>query len=249
MAAGPNVAPEPRRTPRSRVSPPGSQRCRSIALRTLPDAPWSGFSTGRRLGVAGWGRPAQGGNVRTEIPGACRDLLAGQCGVPGRQQALRSGLRGDIIDGLLRIGRLQRLHQGVYAAFTGEPGRDAPSGVWLVRSRAEFSDRRDTAIVAVRMSGHAHHPSGHREPLPRSRTACLHRHLRLLSARRNPRPRAVFRAQAGRGVHRVRGPGSGRRSGPPGFGGGDDFGESAGPARDAQLSWRSTSRACWRSGG
>ena len=59
------------------------------------------------------------------IPGACRELLALQSGVVGRQQALQAGLREDVIRTLLRTGRWQPMQRGVYAAFTGEPCRQA----------------------------------------------------------------------------------------------------------------------------
>jgi hypothetical protein len=72
--------------------------------------------------------------VWTAIPDACRDLAERQCGVIERQQALRAGLRLDAIDGLLRTGRWQRMQQGVYAAFTGQPCREAQ--LWAVSLRA-----------------------------------------------------------------------------------------------------------------
>jgi hypothetical protein len=41
-----------------------------------------------------------------------------------------------------------------------------PTGVRLARRRAEIRDRRDPVVVAVRMRGHRHHPSGQREHHP-----------------------------------------------------------------------------------
>jgi hypothetical protein len=68
------------------------------------------------------------------FPGAGAELLARQEGVIERQQALRLGIRPDVIDGLLRTERWQRLDQGVYATFTGKPSRDA--WLWAIVLRA-----------------------------------------------------------------------------------------------------------------
>src|ERR1700759_1013362 len=72
--------------------------------------------------------------MRADLPGACSDLSARQGGVIERQQALRAGLRLDVIDGLVRTGRWQRMQRGVYATFSGEPSRDA--WLWAVVLRA-----------------------------------------------------------------------------------------------------------------
>jgi very-short-patch-repair endonuclease len=72
--------------------------------------------------------------MRTDLPDACSDLAARQSGVIGRQQAMRAGLRFDVIDGLVRTGRWQQMQRGVYATFSGEPSRDAR--LWAVVLRA-----------------------------------------------------------------------------------------------------------------
>ena len=72
--------------------------------------------------------------MRTDLPGACSNLAARQSGVIERQQALRAGLRPDVIDGLVRTGRWQRMRRGVYATFSGEPSRNAR--LWAVLLRA-----------------------------------------------------------------------------------------------------------------
>jgi hypothetical protein len=69
--------------------------------------------------------------MRVDLPG---DLVERQAGVIERRQALQAGLRRDAIDGLVRTGRWQRLQYGVYATFSGEPGRDAR--LWAVILRA-----------------------------------------------------------------------------------------------------------------
>jgi hypothetical protein len=55
------------------------------------------------------------------------DLLARQRGVLSRQQALALGLTDGAVAARLGAGQWQRLHRGVYATFSGEPGRTA----WL----------------------------------------------------------------------------------------------------------------------
>jgi hypothetical protein len=68
------------------------------------------------------------------LPGPLADLLALQDGVFSRPQALALGLSGQVIDTQLRAGRWARLQRGVYAAFTGPPGRDAV--LWAAVLRA-----------------------------------------------------------------------------------------------------------------
>jgi very-short-patch-repair endonuclease len=72
--------------------------------------------------------------MRIELPDACSGLVGRQSGVIGREQALRAGLRRDVIDGLVRTGRWQRMQSGVYATFSGEPNRDAR--LWAIVLRA-----------------------------------------------------------------------------------------------------------------
>jgi hypothetical protein len=69
--------------------------------------------------------------MRTDLPGG---LLQRQSGVIERGQARRAGLRRDVIDGLVRTGRWQRLQRGVYATFSGKPGRDALLWAVILRS-------------------------------------------------------------------------------------------------------------------
>jgi hypothetical protein len=91
--------------------------------------------------------------MRTEPLAACRELAAGQAGVVGRQQALGAGLPPHVIDGLLRTGRWQRLHSGVYAAFTGEPGREARLWAALLRAGPEAVLSHRTAAVLFGLTG------------------------------------------------------------------------------------------------
>lgn len=61
-------------------------------------------------------------------------LLRRQSGVLARRQALDAGLTDKAIAVRLRSGRWQRLHAGVYAAFSGEPPRAAR--LWAAVLRA-----------------------------------------------------------------------------------------------------------------
>jgi very-short-patch-repair endonuclease len=63
-----------------------------------------------------------------------RDMLRLQRGVLTRAQALDAGLTDKAIAVMLRSGRWQRLHTGVYATFSGEPPRDAK--LWAAVLRA-----------------------------------------------------------------------------------------------------------------
>ena len=68
------------------------------------------------------------------IPAEVRDLLEVQAGVLSRAQALRAGMTDKQIKAAWRSGRWQRLHTGVYAAFSGEPSRAAR--LWAAVLRA-----------------------------------------------------------------------------------------------------------------
>jgi very-short-patch-repair endonuclease len=60
-----------------------------------------------------------------ELPDDCVELIHFQRGVLSRAQALESGIGSGTVIARLRGGHWQRLHRGVYATFTGEPGREA----------------------------------------------------------------------------------------------------------------------------
>ena len=59
------------------------------------------------------------------LPATFRDLAEFQRGVVTTRQALLTGLTKDTIQAQLDGGRWQRIHRGVFAAFSGEPGRAA----------------------------------------------------------------------------------------------------------------------------
>lgn len=58
-----------------------------------------------------------------ELPHALRNLAGNQAGVVSRSQAIRAGLTSDMIKFRLGSGQWRQLHRGVYATFTGMPGR------------------------------------------------------------------------------------------------------------------------------
>jgi Transcriptional regulator, AbiEi antitoxin len=65
------------------------------------------------------------GGMKSELPPTLRNLARNQHGVISRAQALRAGLTGDMIRFRVRSDRWRTLHPGVYATFTGFPGRGA----------------------------------------------------------------------------------------------------------------------------
>ena len=56
-----------------------------------------------------------------ELPEDSRELADLQHGVLSRTQALQSGMSPARVSWRVRGGHWQRLHQGVYATFTGRP--------------------------------------------------------------------------------------------------------------------------------
>jgi hypothetical protein len=72
--------------------------------------------------------------MRAVLPQHLRDLAESQHGLLTSRQALAGGLTRTVIRSELQQGRWQRLHTGVYAVFTGPPGR--PAVLWAVVLRA-----------------------------------------------------------------------------------------------------------------
>jgi hypothetical protein len=69
-----------------------------------------------------------------ELPECLRELAQFQHGILTRDQARQGGLTKDVIRSRVRQERWQRMHAGVYAAFSGEPGRTAV--LWAAVLRA-----------------------------------------------------------------------------------------------------------------
>jgi len=80
-----------------------------------------------------------------ELPASCRELLNMQCGVISRCQALDAGLSSDAIRARLRTSSWRQLQRGVYAAFTGQPPREAMLWAALLRSGAKAILSHQTA--------------------------------------------------------------------------------------------------------
>lgn len=103
-----------------------------------------------------------------ELPDECIELIHFQRGVLSRAQALESGVGAGTVIARLRGGRWQRLHRGVYATFTGEPGREAalwaalqrvgPEAVLSHHTAAELSKltSRQSQLIHVTVPRHVH---------------------------------------------------------------------------------------------
>jgi hypothetical protein len=68
---------------------------------------------------------AEAGEVTDHFPEDVLDALERQCGLVSRAQVLSGGMTRKQIECRLRRGRWQRLYPGVYATFSGAPGRVA----------------------------------------------------------------------------------------------------------------------------
>jgi hypothetical protein len=72
--------------------------------------------------------------VTVHLPAHCQDLLDIQHGVIARWQAAQSGLNVRTIDAWLHSRRWQRLYDGVYATYTGQPSRRAVQWAGVLRA-------------------------------------------------------------------------------------------------------------------
>jgi hypothetical protein len=63
--------------------------------------------------------------MASELPYTLRNLARRQSGVVSRPQALKAGLSSGMIKFRVNSGRWRQLHPGIYAIFTGDPGRTA----------------------------------------------------------------------------------------------------------------------------
>ncbi len=122
------------------------------------------------------------------LPASLQDQAEFQRGVITCRQALQQGLTRDAIRARLDGGRWQRIHRGVFAAFSGEPGRAALLWAAVLRAGAGAALSHYTAAelhgLARRPSQliHVTVPASRRlEPVPgvvihRSERACEARH-------------------------------------------------------------------------
>ncbi len=65
------------------------------------------------------------GGMVSELPSTLRNLAERQSGVVSRSQAIRAGLSEGMIKFRVSSGRWRPIHAGIYATFTGVPGRGA----------------------------------------------------------------------------------------------------------------------------
>jgi hypothetical protein len=117
----------------------------------------------------------------SELPPHLRELAQFQQGILTSAQARQGGLTKDVIRSRVRQGRWQRVQAGVYAVFSGEPGRAAvlwaavlragPGAMLSHHTAAELAalarcagrnEYRDVLYeeygVAVELDGRAAHP-------------------------------------------------------------------------------------------
>jgi hypothetical protein len=125
--------------------------------------------------------------VVTQLPGRCHKLLGRQRGVIATWQADSADLSPRRMENLVRTGRWQRLHLGVYAAFTGEPPRDAVLWSAVLRAGPQAILSHETAAElhgildkpAKRIHVTVPQPQ-HMHPVP---GLVIHRSSRILEAR------------------------------------------------------------------
>jgi hypothetical protein len=80
------------------------------------------------------------------------DLQHRQSGVVTRVQALSHGLDDAIIGRRLRSGRWSALHRGVYATFSGEPGREAALWAAVLRGGPGAALSHETAAELLELA-------------------------------------------------------------------------------------------------
>jgi Transcriptional regulator, AbiEi antitoxin len=88
----------------------------------------------------------------SELPYTIRNLALHQNGVVSRPQALRAGLSAGMIKFRVSSGRWRQLHPGVYATFTGAPGRDAQLWAALLSAGPGAMLSHETAAELQRLT-------------------------------------------------------------------------------------------------
>jgi hypothetical protein len=98
----------------------------------------------------------------SKLPPTLRNLAQRQYGVVSRSQAIRTGLSPDMIKFRVTSGRWQQLHLGVYATFSGIPGRSAwlwaallaagPDAVLSYQTAAELHGLSDKPTSPIHVS-------------------------------------------------------------------------------------------------
>lgn len=83
--------------------------------------------------------------MSAEPPSRSRELLTAQGNVIARRQSESSGIEVRAMRTRLSNGRWQRLHRGVYAAFSGEPSRETALWAALLRAGPDATLSHQTA--------------------------------------------------------------------------------------------------------
>jgi very-short-patch-repair endonuclease len=137
----------------------------------------------------------QAGAMAVNLSCPCRELIDQQRGIVARWQVAACSADLSAIDNQVRRGRWQTMYRGVYAAFTGQPDRQAvlwaavrrcgPDAALSHHTAAELDGLTDRRIAAVHVMIHAES----RVFLGREEFSCglprilLHRSSRLEQAR------------------------------------------------------------------
>ncbi len=125
--------------------------------------------------------------MSANLPKNCRRLIELQRGVIARWQAPTVELTPTTINSLLRSGRWQPLQRGVYATFSGNPGRDSELWAAVLRAGPQAVLSHQTAAeldgLTTKRSALIHVTvprNKHVDPIPGVR---VHRSERLAEAR------------------------------------------------------------------
>jgi hypothetical protein len=125
----------------------------------------------------------------TELPDRCQRLLRLQRGMIATWQSDYAGLDAEAMKNLARTGRWRRLDRGVYAAFTGEPPRDALLWAAVLRAGPRSVLSHETAAETYglkRPSRLLHVTVPNTQRLKPVRGLVIHRSARDLEQIRDP---------------------------------------------------------------
>ena len=90
--------------------------------------------------------------MSSDIPESLRELARVQAGVITTQQALDAGMTRATVKWQLRSSRWQQLRRGVYALFSGEPGREAVLWAAVLRGGSGAMLSHQTAAELARLT-------------------------------------------------------------------------------------------------
>jgi hypothetical protein len=138
---------------------------------------------------------ARGGTLcgmARELPSELRYLARHQDGVVSRSQAIRAGLSPGMIKFRVRSGRWQQLHLGVYAIFSGSPGRGArlwaavlsagPGAALSYQTAAELHGLTDGPVSPIGPVNPIHVTVPHERHIIAVQSVRLHRSHRVIDA-------------------------------------------------------------------